>query len=105
MVDLGGIRIGLLVCEDIWEPEPAQAARAAGAELLIVINASPYEQRKQREREHVVRERVARRRPARRLRQPGRRPGRTGVRRQLLRDGRTGRHGAARAGLRRKRWR
>jgi NAD+ synthase (glutamine-hydrolysing) len=55
---LKGFRVGLLVCEDIWEPEPARAARDAGAELLLVINASPYEQRKQRERERVLRERV-----------------------------------------------
>jgi len=56
--ELRGFRVGLLVCEDIWEPEPARAARDAGAELLIVINASPYEQRKQRERERVLTARV-----------------------------------------------
>src|ERR1700751_5403548 len=50
VVDIHGFRCGLLVCEDIWEPEPAQLARSAGAELLIVINASPYEIHKQRER-------------------------------------------------------
>ncbi|MFM1885386.1 MAG: hypothetical protein RL026_543 [Pseudomonadota bacterium] len=55
---LRGVRLGLLVCEDIWEPAPAEAARAAGAELLLVINASPYEQRKQRERERVLAERA-----------------------------------------------
>src|SRR5712675_1772967 len=58
VVDLQGFRCGLLVCEDIWEPEPAQLARSDGAELLIVINASPYEIHKQREREDVARARV-----------------------------------------------
>jgi NAD+ synthase (glutamine-hydrolysing) len=58
VVDVRGIRCGLLVCEDVWEPEPAQLARSAGAELLIVINASPYEIHKQRERESVARDRV-----------------------------------------------
>jgi NAD+ synthase (glutamine-hydrolysing) len=53
-----GFRLGLLVCEDVWEPEPARRARAAGAELLLVINASPFEMHRQRERERVVRERV-----------------------------------------------
>jgi NAD+ synthase (glutamine-hydrolysing) len=53
-----GFRVGLLVCEDIWEPEPAQLARAEGAELLVVINASPFEMRKQRNREDIVRRRV-----------------------------------------------
>jgi NAD+ synthase (glutamine-hydrolysing) len=58
VVDLHGFRCGLLVCEDIWEPESAQLARSAGAELLIVVNASPYEIHKQRERESVARARV-----------------------------------------------
>ena len=53
-----GFRVGLLICEDIWEPEPAQLARSGGAELLVVINASPFEIHKQRERELVVRKRV-----------------------------------------------
>ena len=59
VVECKGFRVGLLVCEDIWEPEPAQLARADGAELLVVINASPYERNKQRERESVVRARVS----------------------------------------------
>jgi NAD+ synthase (glutamine-hydrolysing) len=58
VMDVQGFRCGLLVCEDIWEPETAQLARADGAELLIVINASPYEIHKQRERESVARVRV-----------------------------------------------
>lgn len=58
VADVNGFRCGLLVCEDIWEPEPAQLARSQGAELLIVINASPYELHKQRERETVARARV-----------------------------------------------
>ena len=55
---LKGFRVGLLICEDIWEPESAQLARGSGAELLVVINASPFEIHKQRERELVVRKRV-----------------------------------------------
>ena len=58
VVECKGFRVGLLVCEDIWEPEPAQLARSDRAELLVVINASPYERDKQRERESVVRARV-----------------------------------------------
>ena len=54
-----GFRLGLLVCEDIWEPEPARRACAAGAEVLLVINASPFEVNRQHARERVVRERVA----------------------------------------------
>jgi NAD+ synthase (glutamine-hydrolysing) len=58
VVDCQGFRVGLLICEDIWGPEAAQLARSAGAELLIVSNASPYEIHKQREREEVVRAHV-----------------------------------------------
>jgi NAD+ synthase (glutamine-hydrolysing) len=53
-----GFKVGLLICEDIWEPQAAQLARAAGAQLLAVINASPYEIHKQREREDIARARA-----------------------------------------------
>jgi NAD+ synthase (glutamine-hydrolysing) len=59
VVELNGVRAGILVCEDIWEPEPAGQARGAGAEVLLVINASPYEVNKQSRREaEVARRRV-----------------------------------------------
>jgi len=60
VVDIDGVRTGVLVCEDVWEPQPAAQARAAGAEVLLVINASPYEVDKQIQREQQVgRARVA----------------------------------------------
>jgi NAD+ synthase (glutamine-hydrolysing) len=52
--DLKGVRVGVLVCEDVWDPVPAQGARAAGAQVLLVINASPYEVDKQTQREVAV---------------------------------------------------
>jgi NAD+ synthase (glutamine-hydrolysing) len=55
---VNGYRIGVCICEDIWEPRAAQLAGAGGAELLLVINASPYQLHKQREREAVSRARV-----------------------------------------------
>ena len=58
LAEYRGFRTGLLVCEDIWEPQSAQLARAEGAQLLIVINASPYEIHKQREREEIARARI-----------------------------------------------
>ncbi len=54
IVELGGIRAGVLVCEDIWEAEPARLAREAGAQVLLVVNASPYEVDKQSQREQLV---------------------------------------------------
>ena len=60
VVELNGIRAGILVCEDVWDSGPAASARAAGAEVLLVINASPYEVNKQSQRENeVARPRVA----------------------------------------------
>jgi NAD+ synthase (glutamine-hydrolysing) len=58
VVDFDGWRLGLLICEDVWEPQPARAAKALGAEALLIINASPYEIHKQREREQVLGERI-----------------------------------------------
>jgi NAD+ synthase (glutamine-hydrolysing) len=54
VVELNGIKAGILVCEDVWEAEPAAEARGAGAEVLLVINASPYEVNKQIQREREV---------------------------------------------------
>jgi NAD+ synthase (glutamine-hydrolysing) len=60
VVELNGIKAGILVCEDVWAPEPAGQARGAGAQVLLVINASPYEVNKQRQRElEVARARVS----------------------------------------------
>jgi NAD+ synthase (glutamine-hydrolysing) len=39
---VAGVNVGLLICEDAWFDEPAQLAKEAGAELLAVINASPF---------------------------------------------------------------
>lgn len=55
---LKNIRIGINICEDVWGREPAAAARAAGAEVLIAINGSPYDRHSQENRESVVRERI-----------------------------------------------
>jgi NAD+ synthase (glutamine-hydrolysing) len=58
VVELNGIRVGLLICEDIWEPQPARAAKAAGAQMLVVINGSPYSLHYQRRREDIARARI-----------------------------------------------
>ena len=52
------VRVGLLICEDAWFDEPAGLALAAGAQLLAVINASPFHVGKGYEREQTMRERV-----------------------------------------------
>ena len=55
---VGGVSVGLLICEDAWFEEPAQLAKEAGAELLAVINASPFHVGKGYEREAMMIERV-----------------------------------------------
>ena len=52
------VRVGLLICEDAWFEEPARLAKEAGAELLAVINASPFHVGKGGERELMMRRRV-----------------------------------------------
>ncbi|TCV93909.1 NAD+ synthase (glutamine-hydrolysing) [Luteibacter rhizovicinus] len=56
--EIEGVRVGMLICEDIWEAEPAAHAAAAGAELLLVINASPYDSRQAATRERLLRQRA-----------------------------------------------
>ncbi|MES1926158.1 NAD+ synthase [Salinisphaera sp. T31B1] len=50
----GGRRIGVTICEDIWETGPAAQAVEAGAECLINLNASPFHAHKQAEREDLL---------------------------------------------------
>ena len=57
--ELKGRRIGLTICEDAWFSAPSEQARAAGAELLLNINASPWSRGKPGERRRVLDQRVA----------------------------------------------
>jgi NAD+ synthase (glutamine-hydrolysing) len=54
LIEINGVKAGVLVCEDVWDAEPALQARRAGAEVLLVINASPYEVDKQLQREQEI---------------------------------------------------
>jgi NAD+ synthase (glutamine-hydrolysing) len=59
VIDLGGQRIGLTVCEDIWEPGPPASEEAlAGATLIVNISASPYHAGKGTERERMFAQRA-----------------------------------------------
>ena len=49
--EVQGTRFGVVICEDAWFQEPGRAAKAAGAEVLCVINASPFHLGKVAERE------------------------------------------------------
>jgi NAD+ synthase (glutamine-hydrolysing) len=56
--EVSGIRVGLLICEDAWFETAAQKAKEAGAQVLAVLNASPFHAGKGLEREQHMRERV-----------------------------------------------
>src|SRR4029079_574462 len=48
--EVEGRRIGLTICEDLWFPGPAAQAKAAGAQMLLSINAAPFHRAKLEER-------------------------------------------------------
>ena len=56
--EAGGTRVGVLICEDAWFDEPGAAAKAAGAQVLAVLNASPFHLDKAGEREARMAERA-----------------------------------------------
>lgn len=59
VLDIGGERIGLSVCEDIWEPGPPLSDEAlAGASLIANISASPYHEGKGMDRERMFAQRA-----------------------------------------------
>ena len=58
--EAAGLRFGVLICEDAWFDEPAQAAVDAGAQVLCVLNASPFHLDKGGEREQRMAERARR---------------------------------------------
>ena len=59
LVEVNGIKLGLLVCEDIWKDEPVQQAIAAGAECLCVINASPFRLNKSQDRQELLQQQAS----------------------------------------------
>ena len=52
--DVDGIRVGVVICEDVWCPGPAASARDAGAEMIVVPNGSPYHTHQQELRRQIV---------------------------------------------------
>jgi NAD+ synthase (glutamine-hydrolysing) len=56
--DVAGTRVGLVICEDLWFAEPLAQTVAAGAQLVIVPNASPFERDKTAQRDALLAQRV-----------------------------------------------
>lgn len=54
--EMKGVRFGLTICEDVWFGRVPAMAKAAGAQVVLSINASPYHKRKQAARHGVFRD-------------------------------------------------
>lgn len=58
VVTIKGVQVGITICEDIWYTQPIQKSVAAGAQLIINLNASPYRVAKNVERAQVLQQRI-----------------------------------------------
>lgn len=58
-VELRGVRLGVMICEDMWIPDVTAQLKGSGAEILIAINGSPFETDKADERHSLASARVA----------------------------------------------
>ena len=59
VIDVKGVKVGVLICEDIWHSSPMQAVVQAGADVVCVLNASPYRYDKPMERVNLIRNQAA----------------------------------------------
>lgn len=59
VITIKGVRVGITICEDVWQPDPVQKAAHAGAQLLLNLNASPFHAGKGQLRLEMLRQRVA----------------------------------------------
>lgn len=59
IINLQEIKIAIVICEDLWHPEPITQAKSAGAELVVGINASPFSISKAEHRQEVLQNRIA----------------------------------------------
>jgi predicted amidohydrolase len=86
VVDIDGLAVGFIICEDVWFAGPAKQAKEAGAQVIVVANGSPYHTSQQHGATRPGRRTRARDRPSVRVRESRRRAGRARVRRRLVRD-------------------
>lgn len=55
LININGYQAGLCICEDIWQPGPVEQLVDAGAELMLCLNASPFDEHKYEHREALLR--------------------------------------------------
>jgi NAD+ synthase len=58
-VNFRGVRLGVMICEDMWAPDVCECLEESGAEILIVINGSPFELNKTEERIQLAVQRIS----------------------------------------------
>ncbi|MBE9515622.1 MAG: NAD+ synthase [Proteobacteria bacterium] len=58
VIEINDRKLGITICEDIWDGQPVALAKQAGAEIILNLNASPFHTDKWAERETVVRDRI-----------------------------------------------
>ena len=59
VIELDHFRLGVIICEDVWQPLPAVETREAGAQVIISINASPFYIDKHEQRIETLKQRTA----------------------------------------------
>ena len=59
VTEIKGVSVGITICEDIWYVSPVKMSKEAGAELVININASPYQYNKSQQRIEVLQQRIS----------------------------------------------
>jgi len=57
--ECAGTQVGVVICEDMWDEYPIMQAKSEGAELICVLNASPFSEYKYEERLKIARQRVS----------------------------------------------
>ena len=58
VAEVEGLKLGITICEDVWDEEPVRLSQQAGAEMVININASPFRLGKQEQRVQTVSQRI-----------------------------------------------
>jgi NAD+ synthase (glutamine-hydrolysing) len=58
LLEMGGIKFGIIICADVWHEQAPIRAKEAGAQVLLVLNASPYHFNKQITRYETIRDRI-----------------------------------------------
>lgn len=57
VVEVAGVKVGMIICEDTWTPDAASASKEAGAEIVVSVNASPFYDGKHADRARILSER------------------------------------------------